>query len=98
MEDKYKGCLVCSKAGHDRGEVFLVTGEEGNTVFLADGRGRGADTPKRKNIKHLALIRRGYPPELRDRVRRGELPDDDEIRRVIKDYKRFCSNQEEVNV
>ena len=99
MEKKYLGCLVRSLAGHDRGEIFLVVAEEGRFVALTDGSGRSGGKPKRKNIRHLALLKNGYPAQITEKIRSGEVPGDDEVRRVIREYKKVLpSKQEEMNV
>ena len=48
-----KGRLAFSKAGHDKGKLYLVIREEGERVWLADGRTRGVLSPKKKNRKHI---------------------------------------------
>ncbi len=52
----YKGRLVVSTAGHDKGIVFCVLDEDKQYLLLADGRKRKVQKPKRKNIKHIELI------------------------------------------
>ena len=49
--------LAMSLAGHDRGHVFVVVKEEEGWVYLADGRGRTLEKPKRKNARHVQMIR-----------------------------------------
>ncbi len=53
MEAK-KGLLVKSVAGHDKG-YFVIVKTENNFVYLANGKSRKLDNPKRKNIKHIRL-------------------------------------------
>lgn len=53
MEAK-KGLLVKSVAGHDKG-YFVIVKAENNFVYLANGKSRKLDNPKRKNIKHIRL-------------------------------------------
>lgn len=53
-----KGQLVKSKAGRDKDRYYLVLGREGNILYLADGRARGALNPKKKNIRHVAKSNR----------------------------------------
>ena len=48
-----KGRLAFSKAGHDKGKLYLIIREEGERVWLADGRTRGVLSPKKKNRKHI---------------------------------------------
>ena len=53
MEAK-KGLLVKSVAGRDKG-YFVIVKTENNFVYLANGKSRKLDNPKRKNIKHIRL-------------------------------------------
>lgn len=47
------GSVVISSAGHDSGRPMVVTGADGGFVFVADGKERRLDSPKKKNIKHV---------------------------------------------
>lgn len=47
------GELATSKAGHDKDRLYMIVGEEGECVYLCDGRLRGVEHPKRK--------RKAYP-------------------------------------
>ncbi len=47
------GQIVRSKAGRDNGKAFIVVGVEDNYVYLADGRTRKLESPKRKKLKHI---------------------------------------------
>ena len=42
------GMLAVSLAGHDKGRIYLIIGEEGDFCYLADGKTRGAENPKKK--------------------------------------------------
>ena len=46
------GTIVKSLAGHDKEEVFFILREEGEYVYLVDGKYRTLDKPKKKNRKH----------------------------------------------
>ena len=48
-----KGRLAFSKAGHDKGRLYLIIRQEGERVWLGDGRTRGVLSPKKKNRKHI---------------------------------------------
>ena len=48
MDRFEKGMLVRSKAGHDAGEIFIITGTEDAYVYLADGKLRTLQKPKKK--------------------------------------------------
>lgn len=49
-------CLAVSLAGKDAGIICLILREEEEYLFIADGRGRRVETPKKKNRKHVRLI------------------------------------------
>ena len=49
------GNVVISSAGHDSGRFMLVVRADGGYVFLADGKERKLDSPKKKNIKHIRM-------------------------------------------
>ena len=50
------GSVVRASAGRDSGGFFVVVAmtEEGH-CFIADGKSRKLNKPKRKNIKHICL-------------------------------------------
>ncbi len=80
------GILAMSKAGHDKGTLYVIIREEGEYVYLADGRIRTADRPKKKNKKHVQIIKKKQITEPESGL------DDIKIRKIIKEY------QEEGNV
>lgn len=47
------GSVIISSAGRDRGKAMVVVGADGGFVFVADGKERRLDSPKKKNIKHI---------------------------------------------
>lgn len=48
-----KGQVLVSTAGHDKGELLVVTDFDGKRVYLADGKSRKLEKLKAKNPKHL---------------------------------------------
>lgn len=48
--------FVISLAGRDRDEVLLVMREEENYLWLANGKTRRAEKPKRKKRRHTAFV------------------------------------------
>ena len=50
------GCVVISRAGHDKGVVYLVVDVKGSKLLLANCDTRKITNPKSKNIKHLAYL------------------------------------------
>lgn len=80
------GALAISKAGHDRDRIYVIVGEEGDFVYLADGRIRSLHAPKKKNKKHMQIIKK-LPPDvaavLADRAGWSDLT----LKRAIKLYR-----------
>lgn len=76
-----EGNLAKSLAGHDRNQIFVIVKEEGEYVYVADGRLRLLEKPKRKNKKHVQPI--CYSNELMPGIKYNE-----DIKRVIK---LFCA-------
>lgn len=82
--------LARSLAGHDKGKVFAVLGEEGEYLLIADGRGRTAGKPKRKKRKHVQII--VHLPEEAGAIAAGAQQDAD-IRKLLKVYKQENDNR-----
>lgn len=74
------GALAKSLAGHDKGDIFVIIRETEEYVFLVDGKKRPVKEPKRKNKKHIQVIYSG--------LKHNEKLTDEEIRRLIRCYKR----------
>ncbi len=55
--DLKTGQIVASKAGRDSGQFFIVTDISDGFVFLADGKERKLNSPKKKNPKHIAVTK-----------------------------------------
>ncbi len=49
-----KGMVVRSKAGHDKGQFFVVSDIRDNYIYIIDGKYKTALNPKKKNPLHLA--------------------------------------------
>ena len=50
--------VVVSTAGHDQGEIFYVIGMDDQYLYLANGKDRSLDKPKRKRRKHVQMVLR----------------------------------------
>lgn len=53
MIDIVKGQIVYSKAGRDKGNMFLVVDIEEPYVYLVDGKLRRLENPKKKKMLHI---------------------------------------------
>ncbi len=80
---QYKpGMMARSLAGHDQNQVYVILKEEGTYEYLADGKIRTVDRPKKKKKKHVQLIST-IPMELAYKIESGEAIRNEEIKRVI---------------
>ena len=50
--------VVVSTAGHDQGELFYVISSDEQFLYLANGKDRTLDKPKRKKRKHVQKVLR----------------------------------------
>ena len=50
-----KGSVVRAEAGRDGGGYFVIVEDDEKYCFIADGRSRKLNKPKRKNIKHIRI-------------------------------------------
>lgn len=48
-----QGEIVKSLRGHDKDKFFAVVMQDDRFVFLADGKNRKINAPKKKSIKHV---------------------------------------------
>ena len=51
------GSVVRAKAGRDRNGYLVVVGLDGGFAYIADGRSRKVEKPKKKNLIHLEPTR-----------------------------------------
>lgn len=59
--DRYEtGMLAKSKAGHDKGHVYVISGVDESYVYLIDGSIRTIGKPKKKKKKHVQIICEKY--------------------------------------
>jgi len=77
------GMFATSLAGHDKGRMYFIIKEEGDFVYLVDGKSRGTQNPKKKRKKHLQAIRAGNEALAR-KLKDGETIYNEEIRFAIK--------------
>lgn len=89
MDENIVGMLATSLAGHDKDSVYVIIREDGEYIYVADGKSRTVERPKRKNRKHVQLIKKKRMPKPDSGF------DDLQIKRVIKEYLR---EREERNV
>jgi len=79
------GMLAISKAGHDLNHIYVVVKEEGEYVFLSDGRIRTLDRPKKKKKKHIQPVCE-ISSIIADKISSGKKIENEDIKRIIKLY------------
>lgn len=78
------GQFVTSKAGHDKGCVYIVVREDEKYVFLSDGKIKSYENPKKKSQKHVQTINQFCSKELIEKITTQTKLQDEEIKREIK--------------
>ena len=88
------GELATSKAGHDKDRLYMIVGEEGECVFLCDGRLRGVEHPKKKKKKHIQIIHSSAQDALVQSIQQKLPGEIDEInRRIRKTLEEYLCNK-----
>ena len=80
-EEIRPGMLAYSLAGHDKGSLYYIVKADERFVWLSNGKLKNTDSPKRKNRKHIQVIKKGTE----------EVPaplTNDAVKRIIKQYLR----------
>ena len=81
-----KGDNVKILSGNDKDSIFVIIKEEADMVYLVDGILRPIEKPKRKNKKHIQVIKK-LPKEITE-VFKQENFRNEEIKRAIKLYQK----------
>ena len=80
------GMLATAKAGHDKNQLYIIIEETDDSVWLADGKYKTLQHPKRKNKKHIQIWKKQtlFLTEIREKLMNGETVRDEEIKRAMK--------------
>ncbi|MBU9735087.1 KOW domain-containing RNA-binding protein [Diplocloster agilis] len=93
MEDWKAGMLAKAKAGHDKDQLYVIIKVEPEYVYLADGKKRTLDRPKKKNRRHVQIIKRASG-ELQTKFENGSKIIDEEIKYILKAYQATMVSKE----
>lgn len=91
--------LAISRSGHDKDSIYVIVKEEANMVYLADGNLKPLEKPKKKNRKHIQIIKK-LPKEITEVFTQEDFRNEG-IKRAIKLYRKSImdtqgmKNQEE---
>ena len=77
-----KADVVRSLAGRDAGELFYVSSTDGEYAYIVNGRDRGLEKPKKKKLKHLEPVERGWD-RTDQKLRSGDKVTNSELRRAL---------------
>jgi len=72
-----------SKSGHDKNQIYLIKEKDEKFVYLVNGTTRTLDMPKKKNAKHIQIIK-NLPIEVTEILE--ENLSDLTVKRAIKQY------------
>ena len=74
--------VVVSTAGHDQGELFYVVSTDEQFLYLANGKDRTLEKPKRKKRKHIQKVLRSET-RVAEKLRQGDKVLNSELRRDL---------------
>ena len=77
--------LVQATAGREAGKLFYVLAAEGEYLFLADGKSRKVEAPKRKKRKHVRFIA-DTGDRIAVKIKEDEKITNSELRKSIASY------------
>ena len=80
--DISKSDIIVSLAGRDKEKLFYVMKTDGQFVFLADGKSRRVENPKRKKLKHIRFVAR-TDSKVAEKIRSGDTVLNSELRKDL---------------
>lgn len=79
------GDVVSPKNGRFEGEHFVVLRVDGDYIYIANGKKRKSDTPKKKKIKHCRLGL-GASAHIAKKLEMGQKVTNNELRITVNRY------------
>lgn len=80
--DISKSDIIISLAGRDKGQFFFVMDVDETYVYIADGRRRKLDQPKRKKHRHVQKIAQ-TDSRVAEKIRNSDKVLNSELRREL---------------
>ena len=88
-----KSSLIVSRAGRDKGQLFFVIDMDEQYVYLADGKSRKLEKPKRKKRKHVQCLPLAES-RIAEKIRNGEKVLNSELRKELASFgQKLSQNQ-----
>lgn len=88
--------LAKSLAGHDKNYIYVVYEESDQEVMLVNGKTKPIDKPKRKNKKHVQLIKK-LPADIQAKADGVNSLSDDIVRDIVDGYTDYLNNMGNVH-
>ena len=83
-----------SLSGHDKNHYYFVLKKEEGFLFLVNGTTRPLEKPKKKNEKHVQIVKR-LPMEVTEILEKEQT--NLTIKRAIKEYETVIESKQEGN-
>ncbi|MBQ8278819.1 MAG: KOW domain-containing RNA-binding protein [Roseburia sp.] len=83
-----------SLSGHDKNQYYFVLQKEAEFFLLVNGTNRPLEKPKRKNEKHVQIIKK-LPAEIEQILAKEQS--NLTIKRAIQNYEKSVSHKQEEN-
>lgn len=81
-----------TKAGHDKNQIYFLLKEDEEYVYLVNGTTKPLEKPKKKNRKHIQLIK-NLPIEVTEVMEAGTT--NENVKRAIKIYQKSRQESED---
>jgi ribosomal protein L14E/L6E/L27E len=86
IDDISTGQVVKSRAGRDKGRIFLVYDiADDQYVYIVDGDLRKLDSPKKKKIKHL-IVFNTVLPEFKEKIENSVKINNSYVRKILEPF------------
>lgn len=86
------GQLVFSKSGHDKGKLFIVMDIKDEYLYLADGKVRKIEKPKKKKVKHVQKV--NYVVDgIKEKIQEESKLNNADLRKAVNQYLEASSKQ-----
>ena len=80
--DISKADMIVSLAGRDKDQLFFVVDTDEKFIYIADGKGRRLESPKRKKRRHVRKLPL-YESRVAEKIRNGEKVLNSELRKEL---------------
>ena len=85
-----KGQICFSKAGHDKGGAFIVLHSDDTYAYIADGKLRTLEKPKKKKKIHIQISNE-VNSEIENMLENELYINDSHIRKALAKYNKACN-------